>query len=365
MKLLVADDSRLYRTMLKSMLEPWGYEVLLAADGHEAQRILDSDDAPQLAIFDCSMPKLSGLELCERIRARKRGYVYMILLSPANQDDDVLKGFELGADDYLCKPFKELELRARLKVGERIVRIHEELAKAHEILKFEASYDSALRIWNRRAIMDMLSKELRRAKRSQTPLSIFLADFDLFKRVNDSYGHLVGDKVLREAAERMSNELRQSDHLGRYGGEELLGVLPSCSAEGAREVAERVRQTIGNEPLAEDVEMTVSIGVSQWRSGQEIDDLLHEADVALYRAKNNGRNRVEEGTQANCAAADFFVALEMVMAVSRERVKWGCSAAGMELNSQAAMNLVPDALLSSESPIRFHSALPFVSNLTR
>ncbi len=293
MKLLVADDSRLYRTMLKSMLEQWGYEVLLASDGHEAQRILDSDDVLQLAIFDCSMPGLSGLELCERIRARKRGYVYMILLSSANQDDDVLKGFELGADDYLCKPFKELELRARIKVGERIVRIHEELAKAHEILKFEASYDSALRIWNRRAIMDMLSKELKRAKRSQTPLSIFLADFDFFKRVNDSYGHLVGDKVLREASERMSNELRESDYLGRYGGEELLGVLPSCSSDGAREVAERVRQTIGNEPLADDVEMTVSIGVSQWRSGQEIDDLLRDADVALYRAKNNGRNRVE------------------------------------------------------------------------
>jgi two-component system, cell cycle response regulator len=293
MKLLVADDSRLYRTMLKNMLEPWGFQVVLAADGHEAQRILDSDDAPQLAILDSSMPGLSGLELCERIRARKHGYVYVILLSAANHEDDVLKGFELGADDYLCKPFKELELRARLKVGERIVRLHEELAKAHEILKFEASYDSLLRIWNRSAIMELLSKELSRAKRSQTPLSIFLADLDFFKRVNDSHGHLVGDEVLWRAAERMSNEVRESDHLGRYGGEEFLAVLPNCDAEGARVVAERVRQAIGNEPLTNEVEITVSIGISQWHPGQEVGEFLHRADVALYRAKHNGRNRVE------------------------------------------------------------------------
>ena len=129
MKVLVADDSEMYRKMLKSLLEQWGYEVVLAANGHEAQRILDSDDAPQLAILDCFMPGLGGLELCERIRARKRGYVYTILLSAADQENDVLKGFELGADDYLCKPFKELELRARLKVGERIIRSHEELVE--------------------------------------------------------------------------------------------------------------------------------------------------------------------------------------------------------------------------------------------
>jgi two-component system, cell cycle response regulator len=302
MKLLVADDSNLYRTMLKRILEAWGYEVVLAADGHEAQRILDSNDAPSLAIVDCLMPGMSGLELCERIRARKYGYVYTILLSAANQENDVLKGFELGADDFLGKPFKELELIARLRVGERIIRIHEELAEAHKVLKFEASYDPALRIWNRRAIMDLLSKEIRRAKRSQTSLSIFLADLDFFKRVNDSHGHLVGDEVLRRASERMGNEVRESDHLGRYGGEEFLAVLPSCTSEGAVEVAERVRQAIANEPLANEVEITVSIGVSQWHSGQELNDLLHEADVAMYRAKQSGRNCVEVGSasEAHC-----------------------------------------------------------------
>jgi diguanylate cyclase (GGDEF)-like protein len=278
--------------MLQRMLAAWGYEVVLAADGNEAKHILDGSDAAWLAIFDCLMPRMSGLELCQHVRQRKRGYVYTILLSAANQENDVLKGFELGADDYLGKPFKELELIARLRVGERILKIHEELAEAHDVLKFEAAHDPMLRIWNRRAVMECLSKELRRAKRSQEPISIFLADLDFFKRVNDTYGHVVGDEVLRGAAERMCGAIRGSDHLGRYGGEEFLAVLPNCTAEGAREVAERVRQAVGGEPIA-NVEMTVSIGVSQWSVGQEIHELLHNADTAMYRAKHGGRNKVE------------------------------------------------------------------------
>jgi two-component system, cell cycle response regulator len=296
MKLLVADDSRLYRKMLQNLLEEWGYEVVLAADGDEAQRILERDDAPRLAIVDCLMPGISGLELCERIRARKQGYVYTILLSAADQESDVLKGFELGADDYLCKPFKELELKTRLMVGRRIIRSHEELVEAHDALKFEASHDPLLRIWNRRAIIDLLSTELGRAKRLQTPLSVLFADLDFFKRINDNYGHLIGDDVLRSAAGKMSGAVREYDHVGRCGGEEFLLVLPDCDTEAAREVAERVRQHIGGEPAViapMQVDITVSIGVSQWHSGQQIRDLLHQADVALHRAKQNGRNRVE------------------------------------------------------------------------
>jgi diguanylate cyclase (GGDEF)-like protein len=288
--------------LLKRLLEGWGYEVVLAANGYEAQRILDGDDAPRLAILDCLMPGLGGLELCEQIRERKQGYVYTILLCApcpswnSHEQTDLLKGFELGADDYLSKPFKEPELRARIKVGERIIRSHEELIEAREALKFEASHDPLLRIWNRRAILDLLTTELSRAKRLQTSLSVFFADLDSFKRVNDNYGHLVGDEVLRSAAEKMSSAVREYDHVGRYGGEEFLVVLPDCTVEVAREIAERVRQHIGDKPIVTApalVHVTVSIGVSQWHFGQEIHDLLHRADIAMYRAKQNGRNRVE------------------------------------------------------------------------
>ncbi len=296
MKLLVADDSSMYRGMLKRLLEGWGYEVLLAANGYEAQCILSGDDAPRLAILNCFMPGLGGLDLCELIRARNEGYVYTILLSAADHQEDILKGFELGADDYLCKPFKELELRARIKVGERIMRSHEELVEAREAFRFEASHDPLLRLWNRTAIFDLLKTELSRATRSQTPLTVFFIDLDFFKLVNDSYGHSVGDEALIGVAKKLSGAVREYDHVGRYGGEEFLVVLPNCTIESAREVAERIRQQIAEEPMIDIIQLriTVSIGLSQWQPGQELSDLLHRADIALYRAKQNGRNRVEE-----------------------------------------------------------------------
>ncbi len=297
MKLLVADDSDMYRRVLKRLLEKWGYEVVLAANGYEAQTILSGDEAPRLAILNCYMPGLGGLDLCEFIRARTDGYVYTILLSAADHPDDILKGFELGADDYLCKPFKELELRARIKVGERIMRNHEELIEAREAFKFEASHDPLLRLWNRRAIFDLLKTELSRAMRLQTPLSVFFIDLDFFKLVNDNYGHPIGDEVLVSIAKKLSRAVREYDHVGRCGGEEFLVVLPNCTVEAAREVAERVRQHIAEEPITIgtiQIQMTVSIGLSESQFGQELSDLLHRADVALYRAKQNGRNRVEE-----------------------------------------------------------------------
>ena len=299
MRVLVADDSDMYRKMVQTLLEERGHEVLLAANGNEAQAILDGNDPPVLAILNGIMPGLGGHELCQRIRARKQGYVYTILLSAADQEGDILKGFELGADDYICKPFKEQELIARIKAGERIICRQEALVKENQALSVEASHDFLLHLWNRRTIFALLNTELGRAKRLRTPLSVCFIDLDFFKLVNDNHGHMVGDEVLRSVAKKVSSAVREYDHVGRYGGEEFLVVLPNCAAEAAREVAERVRQQVGEEPIViatTQLRITVSIGLSEWRSGQELPDLLNRADVALYRAKQNGRNRVEVET---------------------------------------------------------------------
>jgi two-component system, cell cycle response regulator len=298
MKILVADDSSVYRALLRSTLTDWGYQVVLAAEGASARDILDSEEAPRMAILDCVMPGLTGLDLCRLIRKRTQDYVYTILLSANGEEADVIRGFELGADDYLCKPFQEFELKARLKVGERIIRAHEELVEAREALKFEATHDPLTRLLNRKAVLELLTKEISRARRLQTPLSIFLADLDFFKHINDTYGHLVGDDVLRNTAARIRGAIREYDHVGRYGGEEFIAVLPGCNADLAEQVAERVRRSISEEAVANTpcpVNITVSIGVLQWQSGMDVSDLLQETDVALYRAKNGGRNRVEVG----------------------------------------------------------------------
>jgi two-component system, cell cycle response regulator len=295
MKVLVADDSNLYRTTLRNLLEKWGHEVVIALDGHEAQQILDRADAPPLALLDWVMPGMSGPELCQMVRSRKEPYVYIILVTANRKQADFIKAFEMGADDYVQKPLNELELRARLKAGERIIATHQELIDTREALRFEATHDATVCLWNRRAIIDLLEKELSRATRLKMPLSIFLADLDCFKRINDTHGHLVGDDVLRGAAQRMTNAVRRYDHVGRFGGEEFLVVLPNCSTGVAREVAERVRKRVADEPIVRvpvPIEVTASVGVAEWH-GQPALDLLREADAAMYRAKQNGRNRVE------------------------------------------------------------------------
>jgi two-component system, cell cycle response regulator len=296
MKILVLHNTGFYRTTLKTLLEAWGYDVVLATDGYEAQQIIEAEDAPRVAILDALMPGLSGFELCERIRAQQHNYVYVIFVSSEDQQSSVVKAYESGADDFVTKPFDNCELKLQLKVAERILHSQQVLVDAREAMKFEASHDPLVRLWNRKAILNLLTVELSRAKRLRTPLSVFFADLDHFKRINDRYGHLVGDEVLRNSAVRMSGEMREYDHLGRYGGEEFLAVLPNCNAEAARVVAERVRRSLAEKPILTDparVEITISIGVSEWRPGQELPELLEFADLALYRAKDSGRNRIE------------------------------------------------------------------------
>jgi diguanylate cyclase (GGDEF)-like protein len=292
MRVLVADDSSLYRTMLQRLLEPWGYQVVLAASGYDAQRILESGNPPQLALLDCLVRGPGIFELCQQIRFNGQPYVYTILLTPDDQQSNVLKAFELGADDYLCKPLNHVELRTRLKAGEIILRSRGQAATTPAGFSFEHSCDD-LRVWRRGAILDLLSSELSRANRTQSPLSVLLTDLDFLHRVNGDGAIPSGDDVLRDAAEAISGAVRHCDHVGRYENEQFLVVLPNCAAAEAREVAERVWYQISKKPAMTEAAMTVSFGLSQWRQDQGVGEFLHQADVALQRAKHNGRYRVE------------------------------------------------------------------------
>jgi two-component system cell cycle response regulator len=296
-RVLVADDSVFYRKSLERLLKFWDYEVVLAANGTEAWDILSQENAPSLAVLDYIMPGLTGPEVCNAIRARKNGsYVYVILLSAKGEHEDLLEGFERGADDYLRKPFHELELRARLRVGERIIRAQRELLEMREKLQFQATHDAMTTLWNNAAIAEILSKEIKRAKRQGTPLSISLIDLDHFKAVNDTYGHLAGDEVLKAAASHMFHAVREYDSLGRYGGEEFLAVLPGCAALDAATTVERMRLALCSAPLLSQpslIMVTGSFGICEWNPTLSVAELLSRADQALYKAKTSGRNRIE------------------------------------------------------------------------
>jgi len=292
---LVAEDDPMFRTILKRWLETWGYPVTVAEDGEQAWTISQQEAQPELLILDWVMPGVDGAELCHRIRARQRApYQYILLVTAKDNTDDVVAGLDAGADDYLTKPFERNELRARLRVGKRILTLQDGLIRAREDLRFQATHDALTGIWNRRAVFDLLQRELERATRSLSATGLLMLDLDHFKEVNDTYGHLAGDAVLREAAARVIQVVRSYDLVGRHGGEEFLVVLPGCDSNRVLQSAERVRAIIEATPIIVDrfaIRVTVSVGATSATSGTSQKELLGIADAALYQAKKAGRNR--------------------------------------------------------------------------
>jgi len=302
MQALVVDDSAVYRKLIGDQLRGWGFGVTLAETGSAAWRILEQPDSPKLALLDWVLPDIDGVELCRRIRkARSSGpYVYVILLTSKEGRQNMLEAMKAGADDYLVKPFDEMELKARLLVGKRILDLQEELVSARESMRHAATHDSLTGLMNRGEIMAMLARELERARRDRSPVGIILGDIDHFKQVNDTFGHLFGDEALREVGRRLREQLRIYDGVGRYGGEEFLMVLPNCDLPNALQRANELRDVIASAPVAccgEEKLITMSMGVavaiSPSDGKNDLETLLNQADAGLYAAKEKGRNRVE------------------------------------------------------------------------
>jgi diguanylate cyclase (GGDEF)-like protein len=297
MKILVADDDPISRRVIEACLTGAGYEVAVAEDGAQALEIIGTPDSPRLLVLDRTMPHVDGVDVCRAIRAKElEPDVYIILVTAKGERDEIVEGFEAGADDYMTKPFDVAELTARVRTGARIVERQQELIASREQLRAEAMYDSLTGLLNRAAFFDLFQKEVARAQRYETPLALIMADLDNFKETNDKYGHLAGDAVLVEVARRLRTSMRVSDSVGRYGGEEFVIVAPGCTANAATLLAERFRLGVSAKPIdliTESIFVTMSFGVAGSLDMTKASGLLRSADEALYRAKNSGKNRVE------------------------------------------------------------------------
>ncbi|MEN6449044.1 MAG: diguanylate cyclase [Thermoguttaceae bacterium] len=311
MQVLVADDDGITRRVLTQCLQRFGYEVTLARNGNHAWQLLQQPNAPYLIILDWLMPGMDGVTLCSKLRTLKKDIVpYVILLTAMDNKKDLVAGFNAGADDYVTKPFDVDELFVRIRAGERITRLQIESLAARDALRKQATYDFLTGLRNREAILNELQRECDRASRSGLPFSVIMVDVDHFKDINDTHGHQAGDQVLAEVAKRMASEARTYEAIGRYGGDEFLIVLTGCDLAGGAEMAERVRCSVASQNWdvhGTKISVTVSLGVvsSSQTASLAPKPLIEMADMAMYRAKQAGRNRLEmalsaESPQGSC-----------------------------------------------------------------
>ena len=309
MRILIADDDRMSRVMLRDRLKKWEHEVICAADGAEAWQLLDTEDAPRLVILDWMMPEMDGLEVCRRIRLRKEPYIYVILLTGKTDRQDIVEGMGAGADDYIAKPFDAAELNVRVRAGERLLNLHEELLDAREALEHQATHDALTGLPNRRHFMEQFEREWERSNRYEFPLSCVMLDVDFFKRINDAYGHATGDEALKLIAGVFERACRSSDFYCRLGGEEFCVLLPQTNEEQAALWAERVRASVAQTTLSageESLQLSASFGVAERLDDMPTPDVLLDlADQALLAAKQSGRNRV---VQFACLSASGSLA---------------------------------------------------------
>jgi diguanylate cyclase (GGDEF)-like protein len=305
-RILIADDTAVARMMLQRALNTLRHPYTVAEDGEQAWELFERHGA-DVVISDWVMPGMDGDELCRRVREASDGsYTYFILLTSLEDKAHVLQGMEAGADDYLTKPFDIDELEARLIAAERVTALHERLrAQQEELERLNAALfrdsrkDALTGLGNRLAQREELAQLCARAARYGHGFAVALCDVDHFKKYNDGAGHLAGDAALKAVAGTLLDSCRSGDSVYRYGGEEMLVVLPEQSVESAAVGAERLRAGVEAmavpHPRAEGAVVTISVGVAQLEPADEGDyeRLLQRADAALYRAKESGRNRVE------------------------------------------------------------------------
>ena len=296
MQILIAEDDETSRMILTAILKKKGYDVLVAQNGQEAIDLYDGMEKPALVILDWMMPHFTGVELVERFKQSEDTEVpYILLLTGRDKDRDLSYALNKGADDFIKKPYNPDEFWARLNVGRRTLDTQKALIKTQKELLYISEHDPMTGVFNRRAILEILKKEVQRLERTNTAFSVGMFDLDFFKKVNDTLGHAMGDEVICAFTRIVTENLREYDTFGRMGGEEFLLISPEGDGIGVNGVFERIRKAVEAFELnceGKTHKFTVSVGALRARTGLSDKVILELVDEALYKAKDAGRNNL-------------------------------------------------------------------------
>ncbi|MBN7774319.1 diguanylate cyclase [Clostridium aminobutyricum] len=313
---LIVDDSPLNLMFIESILKRNHYKIKTASTGAEAIEVLTNQN-PDIILLDIILPDLSGFDLCKSIRSNPdTDSIPIIFISSRSEPDEIQKGLRIGGSDYLIKPFNEIELLARIdnhykykKSQDKLKALNEELLKANNMIAKKnealenallqlaelATTDSLTNLYNRRYIMERINEEVIRYRQTGRVFSLVICDIDYFKQINDQYGHDFGDYCLKEISKVILINVREADIVSRWGGEEFLIFLSETDKRSAYKLAERIRFAISKMSIRYndiDISMTVTIGLSEYNGNSKVEESIKRADIALYRGKSDGRNRV-------------------------------------------------------------------------
>jgi diguanylate cyclase (GGDEF)-like protein len=318
---MIVDDNRHNLRVITDMMEESGYEPVIALSGIKALKFI-AIQKPDLILLDVKMPEMDGYEVCQILKSDPQTRdIPIIFLTVRSDLDDVIKGFESGAVDFISKPFNILELQMRTKTHLELKRIRDaqktyseqlenanrELLKANEIIRTQneqlsevafrlerlSKTDVLTELYNRRYMIEKLAGEVSRFKRNQKLFSMMIADIDDFKKVNDTYGHDCGDYVIKRTAQTLADSARDIDAVGRWGGEEFLMILPETTAEGALVLAERIQKNIRRGVWTYNqvqISISLTLGIATFNGETSLEAVIKKADQALYEGKNRGKN---------------------------------------------------------------------------
>lgn len=300
--ILIVDDVPQNVQVVCNILGAKNYKIAIAQSGKKALEMVEKV-IPDLILLDVTMPEMDGFEVCRRLNqsARTRD-IPIIFLTARTETENVLKAFEIGAVDYVTKPFNSAELMARVRTHlelkrtrEELIKRNKELIKTKKDLEISALTDPLTKLLNRRAILTHIQYEKNRFERNRTPFTLILGDIDGFKGFNDKYGHECGDYVLVSVAQIMKSLVRKVDSVARWGGEEFLLLLPDTGLEGGHTTAEKIRQAISHHTFTHNqttlaVTMTFGVSTYAYTCSRDIDDCIRSVDLAMFEGKQKGKN---------------------------------------------------------------------------